>query len=56
MSATEAARVQYFSRHHAKLRQALLARAKAFEQDRGYRAPYWRLVEMADELVRGDPL
>ncbi len=56
MTATEAARVQYFSRYHEKVRQALLARAQSFEQDKGYRAPYWRLVEIADELVRRDPL
>ncbi len=56
MDATAAARVHHFSAYHARQRQRLQTEATAFEKDYGYRPPYWRLVEIADRLVRAETL
>ena len=50
MSATSALRNQWFDARFAALRSAAEVRVMAFEEENGYRPPYWRLVEMVGEV------
>ncbi|MBP8696452.1 MAG: hypothetical protein KBH73_08320 [Syntrophobacterales bacterium] len=50
MDATAALRNLELSSLHERMKTAVLARAAAFERDRGYRPPYWELVRMANEV------
>jgi len=48
MSAATALRVDALvSRVHPAVREELVARARAFREERGHEAPYWSLVELA---------
>jgi len=57
MDATAALRNLELSSLHGRMKTGVLARAAAFERDRGYRPPYWELVRMANavrkETTRG---
>jgi len=50
MDATAALRNLELSSLHGRMKTGVLARAAAFERDRGYRPPYWELVRMANEV------
>jgi len=50
MDATAALRNLELSSLHERMKTAVLARAAAFERDRGYRPPYWELVRVANEV------
>ena len=50
MDATAALRNLELSSLHERMKTAVLARAAAFERQRGYRPPYWELVRMANEV------
>jgi len=47
MSATVALRAQWLSQKHERAERLVLAEAEAFEEENGYRAPYWKLLEFA---------
>jgi len=47
LSAEAALRTRRFARTHLAIEQRVLALAAEFERARGYRPPYWELVEMA---------
>lgn len=47
MTATAALRNQWYSDRHAAARALLTAKADAFRLEKGYRPPYWRLLDMA---------
>ncbi len=47
MSATAGLRNQWYSDRHAAARGILSTKADAFRTAKGYRPPYWRLLEMA---------
>ena len=49
MSATVALRVQALGARHAALRAQVERAAAAFQEEHGYRAPYWDLVRLARE-------
>jgi hypothetical protein len=49
MSATTALRSEALAAAHGELRARVLEAAALFEQERGYRPPYWELVRMARE-------
>jgi len=50
MDATAALRNLELSSLHERMKTAVLAKAAAFERDRGYRPPYWELVRVANEV------
>lgn len=52
MSATAALRNEQFSKTHLALKEKVLYGAKNFEQEKGYRPPYWELVNFAREAIR----
>ena len=47
MSAEAALRNRWYSERHAAARALVMAKADAFVTSKGYRPPYWRLLEMA---------
>lgn len=47
MTATAALRNRWYSDRHAAARDLLTTKADAFRLEKGYRPPYWRLLEMA---------
>lgn len=47
MSATVALRLQWYRSRFGSIRARLVERARAFEAERGYAAPYWELVRLA---------
>ena len=49
MSAVTALKSQWLDKVHKQTKQRVLAAAAAFEQEKGYRPPYWELVSMARE-------
>jgi hypothetical protein len=49
MDATAALRNLELSSRHEKIKEKVLAQADAFQQQQGYRAPYWELVRMANK-------
>jgi hypothetical protein len=49
MDATAALRNLELTAMHEKIRDRVLAKAVAFQQQQGYRAPYWELVRMANQ-------
>lgn len=52
MTATQALRNERFSAMHKTVRQSVLSGAERFRNEQGYRAPYWKLLEMAREAVK----
>lgn len=50
MRATAALKVRWFSGRHESGAAQLRARAKEFQDETGYRPPYWELVRLAREL------
>jgi hypothetical protein len=50
MSATAALRNKWYTRLHSSITAAVMDEAKRFEKERGYAPPYWRLVEMAQQV------
>lgn len=51
MSATRALRAQWLEGRHQAVRAGTLQRVQVFEDERGYRPPYWALVAMAREAL-----
>jgi hypothetical protein len=49
MDATAALRNLELTAMHEKIRDRVLAQAADFEQQQGYRPPYWELVRMANK-------
>ena len=49
MSATTALRADEYRTEHAAIKKKLTALATAFKVSRGYSAPYWELVRLAEE-------
>ena len=49
MSATTALRADRYRADHAEIKARLMGRATVFKVSRGYSAPYWELVRMAEE-------
>jgi hypothetical protein len=47
MNATAALRTKRFTARHAALKERVLAQAKQFQNDFGYRPPYWELTKLA---------
>jgi hypothetical protein len=47
MSATVALRLQWYRSRFESIRARLVERARSFEAERGYPAPYWELVRLA---------
>lgn len=55
MSATAALRSDHFSKTHLVLKEKCLRAAAQFEQENGYRPPYWELVQLARAALREQP-
>ena len=53
MSATVALRARALSERHGAIASETLRRAELFEEERGYRPPYWELVRLARESKAG---
>jgi hypothetical protein len=51
MSAEAALRNRWYSERHAAARSLVMEKADAFEQAKGYRPPYWQLLQMAREAL-----
>jgi len=51
MAADTALRVRVFSARHARIAEELYGDAVQFERERGYRPPYWVLVQLAREQL-----
>ena len=49
MSAASALRHENFAAVHSRIKSTVLEKAGLFEQEKGYRPPFWRLYEMAAE-------
>lgn len=49
MSATVALRVEWLRERHRAIKAAVEEAAGAFEEEHGYRPPYWELVRLANE-------
>jgi len=49
MNATAALRHTQFNKTHFKIKESVLQTATAFQQEHGYRPPYWELLRMARE-------
>ena len=49
MNATAALRHTEFNKTHFKIKESVLQTAAAFQQEHGYRPPYWELLRMARE-------
>ncbi|MBS1510596.1 MAG: hypothetical protein JST86_07150 [Bacteroidetes bacterium] len=52
MSATKALKNQRFVAMHQQVKNEVEKRAKAFQQQNGYRPPYWQLVQFANEAAK----
>jgi len=52
MSATAALRNQWLSRVHRRMVDEVTRRAARFQEQKGYRPPFWELVEMARNALR----
>ncbi|MEK6649370.1 MAG: YiiX/YebB-like N1pC/P60 family cysteine hydrolase [Bacteroidota bacterium] len=51
MSAEAALRNRWYSQRHASARTLVMKKADAFAVSKGYRPPYWQLVQMAREAL-----
>ena len=51
MSATVALRARWLVARHEVLKQSVIERSRAFQQQHGYRAPFWRLFTFAQEAA-----
>ncbi len=51
MTATAALKNDWFSREHARIKENLIILAEEFREERGYRAPYWKLVKLARRVA-----
>jgi hypothetical protein len=51
MSATVGLRAQWLDARHADIKGHVVRAAAGFESDRGYRAPYWMLVQFARDAA-----
>jgi hypothetical protein len=47
MSATAALRNRWYSQRHASAKALVMKKADAFHHEKGYRPPYWRLLDFA---------
>jgi len=54
MTAASALKNKYFSQRHNEIEDKLLPLLDKFEKDNGYKPPYWKIIEMTREAVKGN--
>jgi hypothetical protein len=54
MDAAAALKNDHFSQWHRRVKARVLAEAEVFQNENGYRPPYWELVNLARQALKAN--